>query len=193
MILGLNLLILVSWAISSMVLASDGVFVCNLLIRPNLATAGCAMRAGKALQSITINSFNISGATLLSQRLSDVLPLKDCCAVCSEQLGFNRQWRAPTTSPSRHPHNRLVLNSWSRAHTDHDESHVCLRRASGYVLAGITVSRCNDEGVLLPVRVQAMVTPCLSAPWDLDFRFQRCRWVHHSFECFALPRCLRER
>ena len=42
------------------------------------------------------------------------------------------------------------------------------------------------------VSVQAMVNPCLSALWDLDHRFHRCRWVHRSLECFALPRCLRE-
>ena len=73
------------------------------------------------------------------------------------------------------------------AHTDHDESHVCLRRASGHVLDEVPLSACNGEGVVSLVHldsfgVQAMVTPCLSALLDLDFLFHRCRWVHHSFE-----------
>ena len=32
------------------------------------------------------------------------------------------------------------------------------------------------------VSVRAMVNPCPSAFWDLDLRFHRCRWVHHSFQ-----------
>ena len=56
-----------------------------------------------------------------------------------------RQFRFHVT---RHSHHRLALNCWLRAHTGHDESHVCLQRASGHVLDEISVSGCNDEGVV---------------------------------------------
>ena len=108
--------------------------------------------------------------------------LKRCCAVCSGHQGFEPHCHmAPKCRQqfhlhiSRHSHDRLALNCWSRAHTDHDESHVCLRRVSGHVLAGFPVSGCN-EGVVLPVRVgsfgvEAVVTPCLSALCSLKGYF----------------------
>ena len=79
-------------------------------------------------------------------------PLDGCCADQSGQPGFNRQWH---TTPVRHPqfllhvarhsHDRLALKGWSRAHTGHDEKHVCPQRASGHVLDEVSVSGCNDE------------------------------------------------
>ena len=74
--------------------ASDGVFVCNLLIksviepfqlpRRNSATAGCAMRAGKALWNFTINFIDISHTPPLSQHLSVVLPVLTAAIIVNE-------------------------------------------------------------------------------------------------------------
>ena len=134
-----------------------------------------------------------SSSTSFSWSLCLATTRSACAVVCSGQPGFDGQCH---TTPkcrqqfhlhvTRHSHDRLALNYCSRAHTDHDESHVCFRRASAHVLAGVPVSQCN-EGVASPVRVdtigvQAVVTPCLSALWDLDFLLHGCRWVHHSFE-----------
>ena len=93
-------------------------------------------------------------------------PQKGCCVDRCRQPGFDRQWhtslvrRRQLHLPS---HDRFALNRWSRDHTDHDKSHVCVQRASGHVLDEISVSGCNAEGATPPFCVQAMVTPCLSA------------------------------
>ena len=52
---------------------------------------------------------------------------------------------------------------------------------------------CNNTCSSGSVSAQPMVNPCFSAFRDLDLRFHRRQREHHSFECFALPRCFRER
>ena len=46
-------------------------------------------------------------------------------------------------------------------------------------------SLCQSATMERSLHLHPMVTPCLSALWDLDFLFQGCQWAHHSFECFC--------
>ena len=42
-------------------------------------------------------------------------------------------------------------------------------------------SLCQGATMKRSLHLHPMVTPCLSALWDLDFLFQGCQCVHHSF------------
>ena len=99
-ILGPHVLSLLSWAISchtchnlSMALASDGDFVCNLLIisviepsSSRVQLANCGMRDASSRSSSVSFTVNLSSTTLLSQRLSDVPLVLTAAFVVNEFL-----------------------------------------------------------------------------------------------------------
>ena len=98
-----------------------------------------------------------------------------------------RQFRLHIT---RHSHDLLALNCWSHSHTDHDESHVCLRRASVMLLLESLCQGATMKHSLHLIRwsLHASLPSGVST-----FSSKDADGYATAFEGFALPRCLRER
>ena len=151
-----------------MALASDRVFVCNLLIgsvikssSSRVELANCGMRDGSSRSSSVPTPERLpvlTAAIVVNEFLVVAMPCNN--TLCTE-----------LTIVSCRTLGRVLSQTMMTV----------MSACNAPVAMSLLESLCHGTTMKRSLHLHPMVTPCLSAPWDLAFRFQGCQWVHHSF------------